>query len=127
MSRLRVFVVDDSIHIRSNLKKLIESNKKFRWVGESVDVPETIELIKNAKPDIVVLDYSLPSGSGIDLIEQIKSFNKKIQVIIYTQFENGRIKELSFEKGADQFFSKVSDIEKLIAFFDDSVVENREE
>jgi DNA-binding NarL/FixJ family response regulator len=80
--------VDDHPLVRRGLAELIADEPDFEVCGESGDVAEALRLIKATHPDVVIVDLSLPSGSGIGLIEEITRWRSAIKTIVSSMYDD---------------------------------------
>jgi len=88
MKKIRIFIVDDHIILREGLCLIIQSVPEYEIIGESGDGREALEKIEMHKPDVVILDISLPSMTGVEVSRQLRKFNPEIKIIILTQHNN---------------------------------------
>ena len=85
----KVLVIDDEPAIRNTLIKLISCfNVEYEIVGEAVNGLQGLTLIKEKKPDIIILDVKMPEIDGIALLEKIRKQNINCKVIILTAYDN---------------------------------------
>jgi DNA-binding NarL/FixJ family response regulator len=114
---MRVLVVDDSNLIRSRLIRIFSSGGNVDVIGTSGD--DEADLLKSFNPDIVVLDIKLNNRSGVDILKSIKKTSPGTIVAMltnyYDQYYLNRCKEL----GADYFFDKSMDFDKLADLIND--------
>jgi DNA-binding NarL/FixJ family response regulator len=82
-------------------------------VGEAHDGHEAAELIKSLKPEIVIMDISMPELNGMDATIKIKKAFPKVQIIIFTMYCNGRI-GLLFSAGISGYVTKDEPISNLL-------------
>lgn len=82
--------------------------------GEAGSAPEVIELVRNERWDVVVLDISLPGGNGIELIDVIRRERPDARVLILTVFSEEQYAVRAIRAGAAGFLTKESAAEKLI-------------
>ncbi|MFO7459362.1 MAG: response regulator transcription factor [Desulfatiglandales bacterium] len=73
MKKKSLLIVDDHPMVREGLKVIIERNSRFEVVGEAGSAAEGFRIAEKLKPDLVIVDISLPDGSGIDLIRRMKT------------------------------------------------------
>ncbi len=109
----RVLIVDDSSIVRQNLKKIIDSIEGIELYDEAEDYQSAIEKIKDAMPDILILDINLGEKSGIDILYKIKGrLNSEPIVIMFTNYTDPIFRKAA--KDAEYFFDKSTEIDKLI-------------
>jgi DNA-binding NarL/FixJ family response regulator len=111
---INVFISDDSPVVRVRLSNIFKEVKGINIVGEAQDVKESIELIRQLKPDVVILDISMPDGSGIDVLKSVKSINNSTKFIILTNYPFAQYKKICMESGADYFFDKSNEFDKVV-------------
>ena len=70
MEKIRILLAEDHIVVREGTKKLLESQPDFEVVGEANDGEEAIELTKKLRPELVIMDISMPKLSGIEATKQ---------------------------------------------------------
>ena len=114
---MRVLVVDDSNLIRSRLIRIFSAEGNVDVIGSTGD--EDLDLLESFNPDLVVLDIKLNNRSGVDILRSIKTTKPGTIVAMltnyYDQYYFNRCKEL----GADYFFDKSMDFEKLADLIND--------
>lgn len=110
---MRVLIVDDSNVIRHSLVKLLGSIKGLSSIDEASDIPEAINLLSQFRYDAVVLDINLPSGMGIDLIQNIKLKSPLTVVMMLTNYTAAQYVEKCKSEGADYFFDKTTEFDRV--------------
>jgi DNA-binding NarL/FixJ family response regulator len=102
----KVLIVDDSdllqIRIKDKILKVYEK-MTIRYAG---NCKEALELFPSFGPDTVILDISLPDGSGIDLLRKFKEDNPMVKVIIFTNYPSSEFKKRCMDLKADHFIDK---------------------
>src|SRR5207302_5124845 len=79
----RIIIVDDHPLFRKGLEQLINSSDDgFNICGEAGDAAEGMTVIRRLKPDLVIVDLSLPGANGIELIKNIRAEFQKLPVLI---------------------------------------------
>lgn len=110
----KILIIDDHPLFREGLKSLIARNPGFDVVGEAGNGRKGLRMAKELKPDLVVMDISLPDKSGIDLTRDIRSHLSETRVIIVSM--HSKIDHISeaFRAGATGYVVKESATERLI-------------
>jgi two-component system response regulator NreC len=85
---ISIFLADDHTLVRNGLKRIIEEHKDYSVCGETGNGLELLKDIRSLKPDIVLLDISMPHLRGIEAITKIRRFNKKTKILIVTMHKN---------------------------------------
>ena len=111
---MKLFVADDSSLVRERIVRLISGVQNTEVVGEAADGVETLRLIKDSKPDLVILDLKMPKASGLEILPLIKSLSSRPLVMILTNYATSSHRAACAKLGADYFFDKSKDIEKAI-------------
>jgi len=111
--RSKVFVADDSPLVRERLISLLTELPNVEVVGQTGAAVEAIDSIRKLKPTAVVLDISMPGG-GMSVLETIKKEDQAPMVIMLTNFSNEPYRRRCFQLGADYFFDKSNEFDKVI-------------
>lgn len=80
----RIVLAEDHTILREGLRALLSSNPDYKIVGEVADGLEAVRGVANFKPDLIVMDLSLPRMNGIEAIIEIKKQNPTIKVVVLT-------------------------------------------
>ena len=108
-----VFIVDDSIHIVDALTAMLSELDRINVVGFAREAAEASFYIRHLQPDIVILDIQLQRGTGIDVLEAIKKRTPAPIAIMLTNYPTGPYRIKCQSLGADYFFDKTSEFEKV--------------
>ena len=111
---MRLFIADDSRIVRERLIEMLADLEGLEIIGQAQDSLEAIESIQRLKPHVVVLDIRMPKGNGIKVLETIKKYEQSPKVIIFTNYPYPQYRKRCMEAGADFFFDKSTEFEKLI-------------
>jgi two-component system response regulator YesN len=111
-------MADDSILIRRSLVKLVDQLKNVTHVAEATNVPEAIRITQEFRPDVIILDIRMPGGSGFDVLKFVREHHDNILVIILTKYSTDVFREEAMMKGADHFFDKSTEFEKVITIIE---------
>ena len=85
---LRILIADDHEIVRTGLQKLIEAHSGWQVVAVAGDGKEAVEKAVETKPDIAIVDYSLPVFNGIEVTRQIRAKLPRTEVLIFTMHDN---------------------------------------
>jgi len=113
MDKLKVFISDDSATVRERLVTMALDLPEVDVVGQAEDAPGTLDALNQVRPDVVILDIRMPGGNGIDVLREVKKMTPAPQVIMLTNFAYAQYRKKCEEAGADFFFDKSTEFEKL--------------
>jgi DNA-binding NarL/FixJ family response regulator len=102
----RVLIVDDHPAVREALAIRISTQPDMEVCGEAADAAEALELIETTKPDVAVIDISLKTSDGIDLIRRIKSRNPRLRTLVWSMFSEALYAERALRAGAMGYINK---------------------
>lgn len=88
MASLRILIVDDEKSVRSALGMLLRTQPGWEVVGEASDGAEAIEKAEELKPDVVILDVSMPIMSGLEAAAHIKRVTPESEVLMFSQYDS---------------------------------------
>ncbi len=114
MKKLRVFLAEDQTILRESLKALIASEPDLEVVGEAGDGEETVKRVKTLKPDIVVMDVSMPRIHGAQATAAIRRVCPQVKVLALTVHETRSHIRRLLQAGASGYVVKRSAAEELI-------------
>jgi len=110
---IRIYLVDDHSMTRAGLRSLLGSIDDLEVVGDGGDARAAIEAIAQLRPDLVLLDITMPGLSGIDAISMIHEVYAGARVVMLTHHEGGRFVEQALSQGAVGYLSKDSEAAEL--------------
>lgn len=114
MEKIRVVIADDIKETRENIKKLLSFEKNIEVVGEAENGEEAVMIVKESKPDIVLMDINMPVKDGIKATEEISIQSPKTSVImISVQGEHEYLRK-AMSAGAREFITKPFTMDDLI-------------
>ena len=111
----RILIADDHYVVRDGLRRLLEAQPNCEVVAEAPDGKEAIIRAVETKPDIAVVDYSMPLVNGLEVTRQIRSRLPKTEVLIFTMHDNERLIEELLRAGAKGFVLKSDAKAELLA------------
>ena len=114
MANLKIEIVDDTPIVRERLRETILGMGSFTIVGEAGTPGDAITIFERERPDIVILDMRLIDGTGIDVLQAIRKIDTRVCIIVWTNFPYERYRSVSKAMGADHFFWKATEYDKLL-------------
>ena len=112
--RTKIFLVDDHPLVREWLTNLLHQQMDFQVCGETGHAAEALQLIAAARPDIAILDLSLSSGSGLELIKDIKTSQPGVAVLVLSMHDEMLYAERALRAGASGYIMKSEATQKVI-------------
>jgi two-component system response regulator NreC len=103
---IKVLIADDHAIVRAGLRALIVSDPGLELVGEASGGYEAIELIEKIKPDILVLDISMPDLDGIAVTKMLETKNYDVRILILTIHEDKALLREALKSGASGYVLK---------------------
>jgi len=113
-SRIRIVIADDHGLFREMLRLTLRREGGIKIVGEAVNVRQTIDLISELKPDIVLLNSTMPEMDGIEVLPEIKEKNQKTKALMLTANKDEATIFKALRGGAKGYLSKDVSISNLI-------------
>ena len=113
-AKAKIFIVDDHPLVREWLANLIEKNSDLTVCGEAEDAPTALEGIAETRADLAIIDLSLGSGSGIDLIRSIRSSFPDVAMIVLSMHDERVYAERVIRAGARGYVMKRESTKKII-------------
>jgi DNA-binding NarL/FixJ family response regulator len=112
---IRVVICDDVAALRTLMRAALEGEADLTVVGEAPDAQVAIEVCARLKPDVVLLDLSMPGMDGLEAIPLIRQRSPSTAVVVFSGFAASRMRELAIEQGAAGYVEKGEALERLPA------------
>lgn len=113
--RIRLLLADDHRVVRSALRAMLEKEEELEIVAEADDGPEAVELAQQRRPDVVVMDVTMPRLSGVEATRQILQLLPGTQIIGLSMHESDAMGQAMREAGACDYLPKDRAAEELIS------------
>ncbi|MDO4832226.1 MAG: response regulator [Clostridia bacterium] len=111
--RHKILIADDATFMRMMLKDIL-SHAGFINLIEAKNGREAINLFKVKKPELILLDVTMPDMDGLRALEEIKEINPDVKIIMCSSMGQEEIVSECFEKGADDFIMKPFKPERVV-------------
>ena len=106
MTSKRILIADDHEVVRSGLRAILEAHRDWEVVAEADNGKDAITAIIENKPDVAILDYSLPLINGIEVTRSIKTRQVNTEILIFTMHDSDVLVKEAFKAGARAFLLK---------------------
>jgi len=110
-----IVLVDDHAIVREGFKRLIEMESDLEVIAECRCADDAVEAISQRKPDLVALDLSLPDGSGLPLIEHLRSVAAETRIVVLSMHDGEPYVSEALRRGASGYVTKGVAPEELVA------------
>jgi len=104
--RKRIVIAEDHTILREGLRMLLSSNPAFEVVGEAQDGLEAIRSVESLKPDLILMDLSMPRMNGVGAIQEIKKLNPATKILVLTVHKTEEHILTALKTGADGYILK---------------------
>jgi DNA-binding NarL/FixJ family response regulator len=129
---MRVLLADDSRLMIERLTEMLNMYRNTEIVGSFNNGTDTLDGLRNLKPDLAIVDIKMPGLTGLEVLTEIRKENKTIKIIILTFYSSDHYRKMAIQAGADYFFNKVDDFEEVSMVvagmlwkkLNDSIIEN---
>jgi two-component system response regulator NreC len=111
----RILIAEDHTIMREGLRALLNSDPEFEVVGEAEDGLEAVKAVQRLKPDLVIMDLSMPKMNGVGAIREIKRASPQTKIVVLTVHRNEEYILASFQAGSDGYVLKYASHEELVS------------
>ena len=110
---VRVLLADDSIEFRRLLRILLGRDGRFEVVAEAGDGVAAVEMTKEHRPDVVLLDVAMPKMDGLQALPSIREIAPATKVVMLSAFSATEMAEKAHNQGADAYLEKGELFERM--------------
>lgn len=117
---LRVLIADDSTPVAEMLRELLEQPGRVEVVGWADAEDATLEAVSRTKPDVVILDLQLRTGSGTEVIRALRADARMaaVKILVTSNHVSPQLRAGCLRLGADGYFDKVKELQQLAEAID---------
>jgi len=84
---ITILLAEDHVVVRESIRQSLERQPNFKVVGEANNGEEAVEMVKQLKPDVIIMDISMPKLNGIEATKQIKAFQPSAVILVLTAYD----------------------------------------
>jgi len=106
LGEIRVLIADDHAVVREGTRQILEQEPDLKVVAEAADGGEAVKLTGSSKPDVAIIDISMPRVDGIEATRQIKALYPQVAVLILTAYDDDQFVFSLIEAGAAGYLLK---------------------
>jgi NarL family two-component system response regulator LiaR len=114
MEKIRILLADDHVLVRQGTRELLEREEDMEVVAEAGDGEEAVHLAKSQRPDVAIMDISMPKLNGIEATKQIKAIQPATAVLVLTAYDDDQYIFALLEAGAAGYLLKNVRAEELV-------------
>jgi DNA-binding NarL/FixJ family response regulator len=114
MANVKVLIADDHAVMRTGIRQVLVDTAGIDVVGESGNGRELLAAVREAQPDVVLMDMVMPGISGIDLIKRVRAEAPAVAILVHTMFTDGQLATRALRAGAKGYVTKGSPVEQLL-------------
>ena len=109
----RVVLVDDSLLVRERLAALLGCLENIEVVGQACDVAGGEVLVRERRPDLLIIDIDLPGSSGTNLLANARRENGKLLIVMLSNYDHPKLRQECAALGADFYFHKPTEFDRI--------------
>jgi DNA-binding NarL/FixJ family response regulator len=113
-ARWKVFIVEDHPVFREGLAQIINSESDLTVCGEAGDAEHALEAIPSLKPDLVLVDITLPGKSGLELVKDLRALNGGVKLLVLSMHDQALYASRVLRAGGDGYIMKQEDPEEVV-------------
>ena len=114
MKKLRILIADDHGLVRRGARGVLNSRHGWRVVGEAANGREAVEKTIKLKPDVAIIDISMPELEGVEVVRQVREAAPETKVLVLTMHESDQMVQRALDAGAHGYILK-SDLTECLA------------
>jgi DNA-binding NarL/FixJ family response regulator len=112
---MKLLIVEDSAPIRASLLGLLEGIEGLGTVHTAASLAQALDIVRRESPGLVILDLQLPDGNAMHQIGTMKALSPATRIAVLTNDANQFVRDKCLKAGANWFFDKSTEFEKVIA------------
>ena len=113
-SRKKIYLVEDHPTFRQGVIQILNSEKYLKVCGAAGTVNQALPAIARTKPDLVLVDISLPGRSGLELIKELRSVDRKVKLLVISMHDEALYAARVLRAGGDGYIMKQEDPDEIV-------------
>lgn len=113
MNNISVFIVDDHFMVIEGIRSILQDEENINWLGHSMNASSCMDFLEKYRPDVILMDISLPDESGIDLCRKVKKQYPKIKILGLSTYNQQSVIRDMLKNGASGYLLKNASKEEL--------------
>jgi DNA-binding NarL/FixJ family response regulator len=109
-----IMLVDDHSVVREGYRSVLGKQPGLRVVAEAADGVEAYRLLKEIRPDLVIMDLVMPGIGGVETIRRMRQWDRNVRILVFTMHQNAAFAVQAIRAGAKGYVTKTSPPETLI-------------
>ncbi|WDI40565.1 response regulator [Bremerella sp. P1] len=114
-NNIRLMIADDHAVFRAGLKLLLQTHDDLEVVGEVSDADELLDAVKQLRPDVLVLDLTMPGGSTLPLIEKLRKAIPETRILVLSMHDDLTLVRAALASGASGYVVKAAADTEVVA------------
>lgn len=110
---LRIVIIDDHKIVKDGIRAILEEQKNYKVVGEAANGEEALAVIENSKPDLILMDITMPVLNGLDLTRRLRQNGNSTKVLILTMHKELSYLKQALQAGANGYLLKNCSVNEL--------------
>lgn len=107
---MRILLVDDSVNVRRAMRSALEQYPELEVCGEAGDGQSAVEEFRNLRPDLVILDYSMPIKNGVETALEISTISPEVPLVLCTMYASEQVRKQALRAGIKAIVSKADNL-----------------
>jgi two-component system, NarL family, invasion response regulator UvrY len=115
VNELSVYICDNYGALRDLMRFALEDDPRVKVIGEAEDAITCVRELREARPDVLVLDLRMPGVTGLEAVPEIRSASPDTRIVVYSQYIDERTEAELAEAGVEAWLKKDEDLSELRA------------
>ncbi len=114
MPEIKILLAEDHAVVRESIRESLERETQFKVIGEASDGEQAVKMARELKPDVIIMDISMPRLNGIEATRQIKAFYPQVAILVLTAYDDEQYVFSVLSSGAAGYLLKDVGVQDLM-------------